>query len=76
MLTADKIPINVPHNVIDISPCYIKSRLIEMGISTGITIVKLFVAPGGDPIAFSINGDYVLSLRISEADNIIVEEKL
>ncbi|MCK9225616.1 MAG: ferrous iron transport protein A [Candidatus Muirbacterium halophilum] len=51
----------------------IKQRLITMGFTKG-QIVKLEkIAPLGDPIDFLVK-DYHISLRKSEASNIIVEE--
>lgn len=50
----------------------IKRRMIDMGMVTGSEISVVRVAPFGDPIEFSIKG-YSLSLRKSEAENIIVK---
>lgn len=47
-------------------------KLMEMGCVPGEKIVVDQVAPLGDPISISISG-YVLSLRLNEAENIIVE---
>jgi len=47
-------------------------KLMEMGCVPGELIVIEQVAPLGDPISVSIAG-YHLSLRLSEADQIIVE---
>lgn len=47
-------------------------KLMEMGCVPGERILVEQVAPLGDPISVSISG-YQLSLRISEADNIIVD---
>ena len=44
-----------------------------MGCVPGTEIVKLYNAPGGDPIAFRIDS-YILGLRKSEAENIFVKE--
>jgi len=43
-----------------------------MGCIPGTPLKLEFRSPGGDPLAFNIDG-YVLGLRISEAENIIVE---
>ncbi len=74
MTTADKISLNVTYKIKEVSECDVKAKLTDMCCIPGTTITKLFEAPGGDPIAYSINGDYILSLRVSEAENIIVEE--
>lgn len=50
----------------------IRSRMMDMGLVPGSEISVIRVAPFGDPIEYSIKG-YSLSLRKSEAENIIVE---
>ena len=46
-------------------------KLMEMGIIPGEKIKIIHIAPMGDPITIVIGGT-TLSLRISEANNIIV----
>ena len=48
-------------------------KLMEMGCVPGEVIVVDQIAPLGDPILIFVAG-YHLSLRINEADNILVEE--
>lgn len=48
-------------------------KLMEMGCLPGEKIKVEQIAPLGDPISISVSG-YVLSLRINEAEKIIVEE--
>lgn len=48
-------------------------KLMEMGCVPGEKIVVDQIAPLGDPISIRIAG-YLLSLRINEAENILVEE--
>lgn len=48
-------------------------KLMEMGCVPGETIVIEKIAPFGDPITIKVSG-YTLSLRISEAETIVVEE--
>lgn len=50
----------------------VRRRIMEMGIITGTEILVKGVAPLGDPIELGIKG-YSLSLRKSEAANILVE---
>jgi DtxR family transcriptional regulator, Mn-dependent transcriptional regulator len=50
----------------------VKRRMMDMGVVTGSAISVIRVAPFGDPIEFSIKG-YSLSLRKSEASDILVE---
>jgi ferrous iron transport protein A len=48
-------------------------KLMEMGCVPGEVVVVDQIAPLGDPISIFVAG-YHLSLRINEADNILVEE--
>ena len=48
-------------------------KLMEMGCVPGEKIMVDQIAPLGDPISIRIAG-YHLSLRINEAENIMVEE--
>lgn len=47
-------------------------KLMEMGCVPGESILMEQVAPLGDPISVNVAG-YHLSLRINEAENILVE---
>lgn len=49
----------------------IRRRILDMGIVKGTTITVQKVAPLGDPLEVTVRG-YELSLRKSEAENIIV----
>ncbi len=49
-----------------------KRRIMDMGITKGTEIFVRKVAPLGDPIEVRVRG-YELSLRKSDAANIIVE---
>lgn len=48
-------------------------KLLEMGCVPGEEIIIEQVAPLKDPISILVAG-YILSLRLNEADSIIVEE--
>jgi len=48
-------------------------KLLEMGCVPGEPVKVVQVAPLGDPISIEVSG-YHLSLRISEADSIIVTQ--
>ena len=50
----------------------IKRRLMDMGVTKGAEVMMRKVAPLGDPIEVSLRG-YELTIRKSEAENIIVE---
>jgi Fe2+ transport system protein FeoA len=47
-------------------------KLMEMGCLPGETIILEQVAPLGDPISICVSG-YSLSLRLNEAEHILVE---
>jgi ferrous iron transport protein A len=47
-------------------------KLMEMGCVPGEKILMEQVAPLGDPVSVSVSG-YHLSLRLNEADHIVVE---
>jgi ferrous iron transport protein A len=48
-------------------------KLMEMGCIPGEEIMVEQIAPLGDPISILVSG-YQLSLRLNEAENILVEE--
>ncbi len=50
----------------------LKRRIMDMGITKGVSVSVRRMAPLGDPIEVTVRG-YELSLRRSEAENIIVE---
>lgn len=52
----------------------VASVLMELGCLPGEQIVLENKAPFGDPIAIKISG-YKLSLRISEAQHVLIEEQ-
>lgn len=52
----------------------LKRRLIDMGITPGVTIMVRKVAPLGDPIEINLRG-YELTLRKAEAQSIMLEGK-
>lgn len=51
----------------------LKRRLMDMGLTRGVTVILKKVAPLGDPIEISVRG-YSLTLRKSEAKLILVKE--
>lgn len=50
----------------------LKRRIMDMGITKGAQVFVRKVAPLGDPIEITVRG-YELSIRKSEAENILVE---
>ena len=51
----------------------IKRRIMDMGITKGVSVFVRKVAPLGDPIEITVRG-YELSLRKADAEMIEVEE--
>ena len=51
----------------------VKRRIMDMGITKGVTIYVRKVAPLGDPIEINVRG-YELSLRKMDAEMIVVED--
>jgi ferrous iron transport protein A len=49
----------------------IRQRLLEMGLTNGITIKVVRIAPLGDPIEIELRG-YRLSLRKKEAEAVMI----
>ena len=50
----------------------LKRRIMDMGITKGTQIYVRKVAPMGDPVEINVRG-YELSIRKSEAENILLE---
>ena len=50
----------------------IKRRMFDMGVTPGAVIKMRKLAPLGDPIEVTLRG-YELTLRKSEAENVIME---
>jgi ferrous iron transport protein A len=50
----------------------VKRRIMDMGITKGVSITVRKVAPLGDPIELSVRG-YELSIRKQDAEKIEVE---
>ncbi|MBO7741229.1 MAG: ferrous iron transport protein A [Victivallales bacterium] len=50
----------------------VKRRIMDMGVTKGVTITVRKVAPLGDPMELTVRG-YELSLRKSDAENIEIK---
>lgn len=73
-MTLDELGINETGIIIHIDiDNNLKLRLLDMGITEGVTITKLRSAPLGDPLEFSVLG-YNIALRKSSAKNIFIEK--
>ena len=51
----------------------LKRRIMDMGITKGVSVFVRKVAPLGDPIEINVRG-YELSIRRNEAKEIIVDD--
>lgn len=51
----------------------LKRRIMDMGLTKGTAVRVRKVAPLGDPIEITVRG-YELSIRKSEAENVVVED--
>ena len=59
--------------VVKIDTCSkIKRRLYDMGVTHGVEIKLVKVAPMGDPMNIELRG-YQLSLRKAEAERVVME---
>ena len=50
----------------------VKRRIMDMGITKGVSVTVRKVAPLGDPIELNVR-NYAVSLRKTDAENIFVE---
>lgn len=50
----------------------VKRRIMDMGITKGVTVYVRKVAPLGDPVEITVRG-YELSLRRADAEMVVVE---
>lgn len=50
----------------------VKRRIMDMGITKGVSVYLRKIAPLGDPIEVTVRG-YELSIRKEDADKILVE---
>ena len=53
----------------------LRRHLLDMGLTPGTIVTLRKKAPMGDPIEFMVRG-YVLTLRLSEAENIEIEHMI
>ena len=50
----------------------VKRRIMDMGVTKGVSVFVRKVAPLGDPVEVTVR-DYELTLRNGEAEHIVVE---
>lgn len=72
MIKLSKAPQGEPCVIVSIEEGEMGTRLLEMGIIPSAKIEVLFSAPGGCPIAVSIHQEYVLGIRLEEANLVTV----
>lgn len=74
MYTLDQVPVG---NTVVVKKIYgegrTRRRIMDMGLTRGISVLVRRVAPLGDPIELKVRG-YELSIRKTEAAAIEVEE--
>ncbi len=76
MSTLREIPVGGSAKVIRIhGEGAVKRRIMDMGITKGVTIQVRKVAPLGDPIEITVRG-YELSLRKADAESIEVDSNI
>jgi ferrous iron transport protein A len=69
----DKLPIGAIARVVEVEGSdELAMRLMEMGLTPGVELSVLGVAPLGDPLELLLRG-YRLSVRKTEASRIAVE---
>ena len=74
MSTLREIPVGGSAKVIRIhGEGAVKRRIMDMGITKGVTIQVRKVAPLGDPIEITVRG-YELSLRKADAEMVEIAE--
>ncbi len=72
VVTLRDIPIGQTATVVSLTgEGALKRHIMDMGITKGTTIYVRKVAPLGDPLEVTVRG-YELSLRKSEAQNVVV----
>ena len=68
-----KVPLNTPATLVAVGGARgFRRRLLELGLTPGVAIQVLNVAPLGDPMEILVRGCH-LSLRRAEADVIQVD---
>ena len=68
-----ELKIGAKAKILRVKECDIRKTLFEMGFIPKTTIERLRTAPLADPMEFKLRG-FKISLRRSEAENVIVEE--
>jgi ferrous iron transport protein A len=53
----------------------VRQRLLEMGLTKGVSVTVIRMAPMGDPIEIELRG-YRLSLRRNEAKAVLIEKTM
>ena len=73
MMTLKSVPVGSSATVRKLDgTSAVKRRIMDMGITRGTDVFVRKVAPLGDPIEVTVRG-YELSLRRSDAENILVD---
>ncbi len=72
MPSLDRVPVGTTASVADVSGSDATAlRLIEMGLTPGVTVRVVATAPLGDPLELELRG-YRLSIRRHDAARVVV----
>lgn len=73
MTTLTQLPVGAQSTVVRVDGMdEVSVRLLEMGLTPGVEVRLLGVAPLGDPLELELRG-YRLSIRRSEADRVEIQ---
>ena len=72
MYKLNQIPLNTQCTVLEVEESPLGDRLLDMGLVPGTPVERVLSAPGGDPIAVLVHGDYLLGIRRDEAEAVTV----
>ncbi len=74
MKTLNQVPVGGTATVVKLhGEGPVRRRILDMGITKGVSVYVRKVAPLGDPMELTVRG-YELSLRKEDAQMIVVEE--
>ncbi len=71
-MTLSQLPLGAKATIHSFTDELLSVKLLEMGCLPGEWVQVTNIAPFGDPIAITVSG-YKLSLRLSEADTILIK---
>lgn len=72
MKTLKEVPVGETVTAKLVGEGAVKRRIMDMGVTKGVSVFVRKVAPLGDPVEVTVRG-YELTLRNGEAEHIVVE---